>query len=230
VTNFNKLPLSPTDLVVIYKEKQENSAYVLMIDYEGTKEVLSVEHILIYLANTGFVSGFSSVDSELLLKYIEMDFLVDSPTIARVWANILKTWVNAPLSESDQALLSLFSEADIAKFIEENQALLQRMADSLCSVAVAVITNIMETTPNETESHLGTNMGFLLRDSIDAVLNVIVEKGLSDTVDVSVFNDQSKYFGGDIYKWMHDNGVLRLICSMLPKDHEVFSSSVFEQQ
>jgi hypothetical protein len=180
------------------------------------------------LANTGFVSGFSSVDSDLLVKYIEMDFLVDSPTIARIWANILKTWVNAPLSNSDKALLPLFDEAAIAEFITENQELIERIANSLCSVTVAVIANIMETTPSTTESQLGTNMGFLLRDSIDAVLCVIVEKGLTDVVDASVFNDKSKYVGGDIYKWMHDNGVLRLICSMLPEDHEVFRSSVFK--
>jgi hypothetical protein len=227
---MNKLPLSPTDLVTIYKEKLTNKSYVLMIDYEGSKEVLGVEHILIYLSNTGFTAGFSSVDDELLLKYIGLDFLVDSPILTRVWANILRTKVGVPLSDKDELLLGIFSLEDIKSFISNNKETVESLERSLRSVVVAIIDNAMdEEELTGSESGLGVNVGYLLRDAIDAVMGVISKKGINKQVDTSVFNNKSKFFGGDIFKWMSDNGTLKLVASMLPKEHEVFSSGAIKQ-
>ena len=52
------LPLAPTDLVAIYKEKEEKEDYILHIDYTASKEKLKPEHIIIYLANTNFKASF----------------------------------------------------------------------------------------------------------------------------------------------------------------------------
>jgi hypothetical protein len=209
------LPLSPTDLVAIYKE--------------GSKKVLEVDHILIYLSNTGFTTGFSSVDESLLLRYVEIGFLVDSPLLSRIWSNILRVKAGIPLSGPDKVLLSIFSEKQIENFISNNSGAIEMLEHSVRSMVVAVIDNAMEQESSGSESGLGLNVGYILRDAIDTVMGVIAKKGLTENVDISVFNNKSKFFGGDIFKWMHDNGITNLIASMLPKDHEVFTSGAFKQ-
>ena len=79
-----ELPLSPQHLVQIYKDKNELEEYVLWVDYAKSKEKLSAQHIIIYLANTNFKTTFSSIDEDLIKAYINSDFMVDCPLLARI--------------------------------------------------------------------------------------------------------------------------------------------------
>ena len=52
------IPLAPTDLVQIYKVKEEEKDFVLFVNYFESREKLSAKHIIIYLANTNFKTTF----------------------------------------------------------------------------------------------------------------------------------------------------------------------------
>ena len=58
------LPLNPVDLAEIYKIKADQDDYILHVDYEASKKVLSVKHILVYIANTNFKVQFNTIDAE----------------------------------------------------------------------------------------------------------------------------------------------------------------------
>lgn len=225
------LPLSPTDLVRIYEVKQEDKDFVLMVDYENSKKDIAVEHILIYISNTGFRATFSSIDDDILLKYISMNFLVDSPILSRIWANIIKVNLGVKLSDGDELLLKDFDRDSIQNFINSNKKTVNDLSFILRSLPVAIVSNIMESSEYESddEVEVGINAGYVMHYSPDAIMAAISAKGIYNNVNTNIFNAEAKYYGGDIFKFLFEGGITGLITSMLPKEHEVFSYASIER-
>lgn len=229
------LPLAPQDLVSIYKEKEENEKYVLFVDYVQTREKLSAEHIIIYLANTNFKTSFTIVDEDLIKAYISSDFLIDCPLIARIISNIIRVRFNYALNELDEQLLPVFPIEKIHEFIDNNYDFLEELIDSIQSVvpfALEKVYHYMDEDAKALELDLkafvddievvdkpikcGPNIARLLTTSWDAFLLVMQERGLSTGYNKALYNDAPKYFGSDLFFVLNETNIAKRILAIFP--------------
>lgn len=240
---MNTVPLSPIDLTKIYKQKVNDPDFVLKVDYEGSKEKLKTKQILIYLANTAFKCEFESVDSQLIKDYIELDFIVNSPRLARVVANIIKLkQMKEELSISAMDDIDTILDFDIAEmdlFIEENEELIDTLMDTISAAPLFIMNSInemedtkvtfdhgMEIKKVSKDQKIGVNLVQIMSSGFDAVLDIFENKGINPEINVDIFNDDSKYNGNDIMKEMHDTGLVASIITLLPK--ELMNSEIEE--
>jgi hypothetical protein len=222
-----KIPLSPIDLTKIYQQKQADKEFMLDVDYSTSKEKLAAKQILIYLANTGFKASFDKIDDELIKNYIELDFLVDSPLLERVVSNIIKVYFDEDPDDS----LELYSKESIQLFISGNKDLVDDLINVISSMPAFCIDR-METFEDskisfdvdlnveyvEAESNVGLNIVNIITSGFDATLLVLSEIGMSTKIDSGVYNDKSKYNGGDIMMAFHDSGVVASVIELMPDD------------
>ena len=232
---YYTLPLAPQDLVSIYKEKQENDNYILFVDYVKTREKLSAEHIIIYLANTNFKASFTIVDEDLIKAYISSDFIVDCPLIARIVSNILRVRFSYPLNQLDEKLLPVFPMELIHEFIDNNYDFLEEVIDSFQSVIPFVLENVYKNMDQEAKdlevdlrefvedikvvdkpTKCGPNIARLLTTSWDAFLLIMQERGLSQGYNKALFNDAPKYFGTDLFFVLNKSKITYQILAIFP--------------
>ena len=231
------LPLAPTDLVAIYKEKEEKEDYILHIDYTASKEKLKPEHIIIYLANTNFKASFDRVDEDLILAYIKSEFMIDSPLLTRLLVNILKQKLEYQNTETEKMLWFTFSPERTAKFIEENLELLDQLIETLAQTTPYILSKIwdnLDDTQKSCEHNLrniindievidkpsacGPNIARYITGGYDAYLLIVETFGLSMKYNKSVFNDSPKYFGKDLYNVLCISKVTDNVIAFFPKD------------
>jgi hypothetical protein len=232
-----ELPLSPQHLVQIYKDKNELEEYVLWVDYAKSKEKLSAQHIIIYLANTNFKTTFSSIDEDLIKAYINSDFMVDCPLLARIVVLIIKFYYKHDISEQESQLLYIFPPKLIFKFIEENSALVESLIDTVASsvpFALSKLYDGLTDDQKELEVNLkqllddtkvvdkpamcGPNIARLLTTGYDALLLIVSKRGLSTEYNKQIYNDSPKYFGRDLYNVMCESKITDQIVSFFPED------------
>ena len=146
ISSCYELPLSPQHLVQIYKDKATLEDYVLWVDYAKSKEKLSAQHIIIYLANTNFKTTFSAIDEDLILAYIKSDFMVDCPLLSRIIVLIIKFYYRYDITEQESQLLYMFPPKLIFKFIEDHKELVE---DLIESVASSVVKSLKRIFPSE---------------------------------------------------------------------------------
>lgn len=220
------LPLNPVDLTEIYKSKLDNDEFTLAVDYTSSKEKMNARQVLIYLSNTAFKCGFDSVDAKLVEAYMTLNFMVDSPSLDRIVANILKVRMGVEPTDS----LELFGLDNISSFIANNEQLVEDLVVTIATLPlfVADSVNAMEDgnikitgLPSYTEyssSRLGLNFINIVSNGFDAALKVISAMGFNDSMNTSIFNDESKYAGVDLMKMLHVRGVSYTILDMFPED------------
>lgn len=232
-----ELPLSPQHLVQIYKDKGELEEYVLWVDYAKSKEKLSAQHIIIYLANTNFKTTFSSIDEDLIKAYIKSDFMVDCPLLARIIVLIIKFKYRHDIGEQESQLLYLFPPKLIDKFIEDNEQLVDDLIATVASSVPFALTKLYDGLDDDmklTEKNLkelvedikvvdkpatcGPNIARLLTTGYDALLLILSKNGLSIEYNKQVFNDSPKYFGKDLYHIMCETKITDQIVSFFPDD------------
>lgn len=229
------LPLAPQDLVAIYKEKEKNKDFILYVDYVKTKEKLSAKHIIIYLANTNFKSGFTCIDEELITEYISSDFMIDCPILVRMVTIIIKTRLHHDLNEAEQKLIDFFPEEQVHEYIENNlelvdelittiqqsipfalTSLYSNLTDEMKEVEVELKNFVNDTKVVDTPSNCGPNVARFLTEGWDGFLCVIHHKGIADEYNKAVYNDQPKYFGKDLYFIMNETKVVDQIMALFP--------------
>lgn len=241
------LPLAPQDLVAIYKAKEDTEEFILWVDYEKSKEKLSAQHIIIYLANTNFKATFSAVDADLLVQYIKSDFMVDSPLLSRLLVNIVKYKLGHNISEQEKSLFPMFNEQDMSNFIEENDSLVNELIDTLGQIVPYVLHKIQESlTPEQLElelnlnevldnikildkpSNCGPNIARLITTGFDAFLLILSKNGIGTHFNKQVFNDTPKYFGKDLYFILCNSKVTDQILEFFPPNFLLTNASTSE--
>ena len=231
------LPLSPQDLVAIYKEKGEDpdKKFVLWVNYAESRLKLSPAHIMIYLANTNFYATFSAVDEDLLVEYIKTDFLVDAPILARILTNIIKTKYGHELSQLEMQLYSLFDENQIAEFIENQGDLLDELIENVKGLIPFVLQHAwdnlsdedkkthfdLETTLNDITAvdkptKCGPNVAMMVQCVWDMFLVITTYDGISDEYNTNLYNDKPKYNGSDLFVMLNDSNVIPNVLNFLP--------------
>jgi|TARA_B110000977_G_C11047351_1_gene481065 hypothetical protein len=231
------LPLSPQNLVAIYKEKGEDpdNKFILWVDYPNSRLKLSPKHIMIYLANTNFRTTFSVIDDELLVEYIKSDFLVDSPLLARIVSNIIKIKFQHDISPLERELFLTFSEQQCIDFIAEHAELLDEVIESMQSIIPFSLAKLWENiTPDnrlkeieleetlslietvDVPSNVGPNVPMIVNSCWDVFLLVTHKLGLSLKYNIQTFNDAPKYFGKDLFYILNRSNVVNSIIDLLP--------------
>lgn len=229
------LPLSPQDLVAIYKEKEEKENFVLFVDYIGTREKLNAEHIVIYLANTNFKTSFNIVDEDLIKAYVSSDFLIDCPLLARIVSNILRVRLGHPLNGLDEKLLPVFSMESIHEFINNNYDFIEELIGSIQSVVPFILEKVYEHMDQEAKdlevdlkefvdgikvvdkpTTCGPNIARLLMTSWDAFLLIMQERGLSEGYNKALYNDAPKYFGSDLFFVLNETNITKHVLAIFP--------------
>lgn len=230
-----ELPLTPQDLVAIYKEKEENKDFVLWVDYGKSRQKLSPQHLLIYLANTNFKSTFSAIDEELLVEYIKSDFTVDSPLLARMIAILIKFKYQHPITEPESQLLAYMSEDQIEEFLKVHGDLLEEVCTTLSSVVPFVMYKMWEGMPEDVQkaeenlkeaverisitdkpTMCGPNVPRLMISAFDAFSLILSKLGYVETFNKAIFNDKPKYFGKDLFFLLNETRIVDNIVNWLP--------------
>ena len=230
-----KLPLAPQELVAIYKEKEEKKDYILYVDYLASKEKLSAKHIMIYLANTNFKTGFSAVDEDLIKEYITSDFMVDSPILVRFVSMLIRHRLHYELNDADKMFYKIWPEDEIHKFIEGNFDLVDELIETIRDVIPFSLHKLYETMPEENRikevelknfvdeitivdkpAKCGPNIARFVTEGLDGFLAITHMRGLSQTYNKSVFNDSPKYFGKDLYYVLNHTKVMGQIMAFFP--------------
>jgi len=231
------LPLAPQDLVAIYKEKDETDSgeeFCLYVDYDKTTEKLSDQHILIYLANTNFKTTFDKITPTLLVEFIKSNFLVNAPILARVLTIVLRKYLKYELTPPEAILSSLvFDEKQIDEFIELNGNLLEDLITSIQETFAFVLYKINEITEEgkepeleslvkeieitDTASNVGPNIARLVTEAVDAMYLVFHVRGITQSFNKQVFNDNPKFYGKDLMFIFTQTGITGEIVKMLPE-------------
>lgn len=232
---YYTLPLAPQDLVAIYKEKDESEEeFVLHVDYDKTTEKLTDQHILIYLANTNFKTSFDKITPSLIQEFIKSNFLVNAPILGRVLTIILRKYLNYELTAPEAHLSHLiFSDKQMDEFIELNENLLEDLISAIQSIFPFVLYKINEVNEEgkepeleelvkeieitDTASNVGPNIARLVTEAIDAMYLVFHIRGISQSFNKQIFNDNPKYYGKDLMFIFTQTGVTNEIVKMLPE-------------
>lgn len=231
------LPLSPQDLVAIYKDKGEDpdEKFVLWVNYGESRLKLSPAHILIYLANTNFYATFSGVDEELLVEYIKTDFLVDAPILARIITNIIKTRYGHELSPLEMRLYSLFDENQIAEFIENQGDLLDDLIENMKGLIPFVLQHSYDNLSDEDKkthgelyetleeieavnkpTKCGPNVAMMVHCVWDLFLVITTYEGMSGEYNTNMYNDKPKYNGAELFVALNETNVIPNVLEFLP--------------
>ena len=121
----------------------------------------------------------------------------------------------------------------INEFIELNGNLLEDLIEAIQSIFPFVlykINNISEEGKEpdleefandieitDTASNIGPNIARLVTDSIDALYLVFHIRGISQSFNKQIFNDNPKYYGKDLMFIFTQTGVSNEIIKMLPE-------------
>ena len=232
---YYTLPLAPQDLVAIYKEKDNSEEeFVLHVDYDKTTEKLTDQHILIYLANTNFKTTFDKITPSLIQEFIKSNFLVNAPILGRVLTIILRKYLDYELTEPEAHLSHLiFNDDMIKEFIELNGNLLEDLIGAVQSIFPFVLYKINEVNEEgnepeleelvkeieitDTASNVGPNIARLVTEAIDALYLVFHQRGITQSFNKQIYNDNPKYYGKDLMFIFTQTGVTNEIIKMLPE-------------
>ena len=237
ISTCYELPLSPQHLVQIYKDKATLEDYVLWVDYTKSKEKLSAQHIIIYLANTNFKTTFSAVDEDLILSYIKSDFMVDCPLLSRIVVLIIKFYYKHDITEQESQLLFMFPPKLIFKFIEDHKELVEDLIKSVAAAVPFALYKLYEgfdddmkakevnlaelvndITIHDKPAICGPNIARLLTTGYDALLLILNREGLFREFNKQTYNDSPKYFGKDLYHILCETNLTKQIIEFFPED------------
>ena len=215
------LPLNPTDLAEIYKIKADQEDYILHVDYEESKKVLSVKHILVYIANTNFKVQFDSADAELLNEYIKCNFMVECPSLVRLIALIAKRKLEAEYNQVDIAINSLWTDEMIDEYLKEHNEIFDDLLDKLKHITLFCLEQAKQYNDKYTayvpedlehldvDTEVGLNIVYIATYALDLLYLLGHRYGPwpTSSLNIRVFNDASKYQGADLYNTLLRYGV-----------------------
>lgn len=226
------LPLNPVDLAAIYKIKADQEDFTLRVNYEESKKVLSVKHILVYISNTNFKVQFDTVDAELLNEYIKCTFLVEAPLLSRIIALIAKRKLEYQYNDVDDAINLLWTDEMIDAYLEEHSDLFDDLMDKLQHIPLFCIAQATkydekysQVLPDEveyvdTETDIGLNIVYIATYALDVLYLLGHKYGPWPTQNLNtrVFNDTSKYQGSDLYNTLLKQGVATSVLDLFDEE------------
>jgi len=247
-----KLPLAPQDLVEIYKLKENEEDYVLWVDYPGSREKLSAEHIIIYLANTNFKTSFSHVDDELMLAYIKSDFMIDAGLLTRFVVMLLKLRYGHEINRLEEDLFNMWSREDMHDFVDRHIDLVNELSDTIAQVIPFVLCTFYNNLTDEMKaqeidvkeavegievkdkpSNIGPNVAKILIDGWDGFLVVCHMLGFKEYYNKAVYNDKPAFFGKDLFFLLTQSNITNNILSIFPSgfivNHEAIHQKTAEE-
>lgn len=230
------LPLAPQDLVEIYKLKESEKDYVLWVDYAASREKLSADHIIIYLANTNFKTTFTTVDDDLLLAYIKSDFLIDSPLLNRLIVMALKLRFQYEVNGLEKELFDAsMSQDKLYDFVDNNLDLIDEVADTIAQVIPFALTKFYENLSEENKAleievaeaveeikvvdkpvSCGPNIAQLIISGWDGFLLVCSILGFKQEFNKQVYNDKPTFAGKDLFYVLTQSNITNNILGVLP--------------
>ena len=247
-----KLPLAPQDLVEIYKLKEQEDDYVLWVDYLGSKEKLSAEHIIIYLANTNFKTTFSHIDEDLILAYIKSDFMIDAGLLTRFVVMLLKLRFGHEINKLEAELFNMWSQEEMFDFVDRHVDLIDELSDTIAQVIPFVLCSFYKNLSDEMKvqeidvkeavegievkdkpSNIGPNIAKLLIEGWDGFLVVCHMLGFKEYYNKSVYNDKPAFFGKDLFFLLTQSNITNQILNIFPPgfivNHQTFEQKTAEE-
>jgi len=230
-----KLPLAPQDLVEIYKFKEAEDDYVLWVDYLESKEKLSAEHIIIYLANTNFKTTFSHIDEDLMLAYIKSDFMIDAGLLTRFVVILLKLRFGHEPNHLEEKLFNMWPKEEMHNFVDKHIDLVNELADTIAQAIPFVLCSFYSNLPDEMRkvelevaeaveeikvidipSNIGPNIAKLIIDGWDGFLLVCHMVGFKQVYNKQVYNDKPSFFGKDLFFLFTQSNISNNILNIFP--------------
>lgn len=247
-----KLPLAPQDLVEIYKLKEQEDDYVLWVDYLGSKEKLSAEHIIIYLANTNFKTTFSHIDEDLILAYIKSDFMIDAGLLTRFVVMLLKLRFGHEINHLEEELFNMWPKEEMHNFVDKHINLVNELADTIAQIIPFVLCSFYKNLPDEMKaqeidvkdavegievqdkpSNIGPNIAKILIDGWDGFLVVCHMLGFKEYYNKAVYNDKPAFFGKDLFFLLTQSNITNNILNIFPPgfivNHEAIKLKTSEE-
>lgn len=247
-----KLPLAPQDLVEIYKLKEQEDDYVLWVDYLGSKEKLSAEHIVIYLANTNFKTTFSHIDEDLILAYIKSDFMIDAGVLTRFIVILLKIRFGHEINQLEKELFEMWSQEEMFDFVDKHIDLVNELADTIAQVIPFVLCSFYKNLSDEMKvqevdvkeaaegievkdvpSNIGPNIAKMIIDGWDGFLVVCHMLGFKEYYNKAVYNDKPGFFGKDLFFLLTQSNITNNILNIFPVgfivNHETIKQKTSEE-
>ena len=247
-----KLPLAPQDLVEIYKFKEAEDDYVLWVDYLESKEKLSAEHIIIYLANTNFKTTFSHIDEDLMLAYIKSDFMIDAGLLTRFVVILLKLRFGHEPNHLEEKLFNMWPKEEMHNFVDKNIDLINELADTIAQAIPFVLCSFYSNLPDEMRkvevevaeaveeikvidipSNIGPNVAKLIIDGWDGFLLVCHMLGFKQEYNKQVYNDKPSFFGKDLFFLFTQSNISNNILNIFPAgfivNHEQIKQKTAEE-
>ena len=147
---------------------------------------------------------------------------------------ILRRHLKYHLTIQEEQLAELiFNDDQINEFIELNENLLEDLVFAVQSIFAFVLYKINEVNEEgkepelekfvkdieitDTASNVGPNIARLVTEAIDALYLVIHKRGITQTFNKQIFNDNPKYYGKDLMFIFTQTGVSNEIIKMLPE-------------
>jgi len=230
-----KLPLAPQDLVEIYKFKEAEDDYVLWVDYLESKEKLSAEHIIIYLANTNFKTTFSHIDEDLMLAYIKSDFMIDAGLLTRFVVILLKLRFGHEPNHLEEKLFNMWPKEEMHNFVDKHIDLVNELADTIAQAIPFVLCSFYSNLPDEMRkvelevaeaveeikvidipSNIGPNIAKLIIDGWDGFLLVCHMVGFKQVYNKQVYNNKPSFFGKDLFFLFTQSNISNNILNIFP--------------
>jgi hypothetical protein len=218
--NSYTLPLNPVDLAEIYKIKADQDDFTLRVNYEKSKEVLSVKHILVYISNTNFKVQFESMDADLVNEYIQTNFLVECPMLSRIIALIVKRKYQHEYNNVDHALNTLWTDEDIDVYLKEHGELIDDLIDKMSHIPLFCLEQankynkkydeyLVDLEHTDIDTSVGLNIVYIATYAPDILYLLGNKLGPWPTkqLNTRIFNDASKYQGNDLYNTLLRYGV-----------------------
>lgn len=145
MVNKTVLPLSPTDMVAFFKNKDAE----FTIDYEASLANLSnPKFLLMYIANLGLKCNIDTITPKLMKEYMQLKEFADILNLKLTHANILYLAKFGEMLFTDNEYL--WSMDDCIEFAKNHNSLLLNQMAFLNSIPLYVLTKLNAT---EGEQH-----------------------------------------------------------------------------
>lgn len=174
------LPLSPQNQIAYFKSKKPGEEPIqFLIDVEGSK--LNIKQCLMMVSNMKLKVNFKKVTKELMKEYMTASFVVESDTLAKIYANIMTGATTGHMYYQDMD--GVFSIDDVAEFIAENVEIIEKHAHVLNSIPLFLLINSENFLSDEKKEKVKSDLTYS-KEKIDGVgVNISQAVSLPDFLD-----------------------------------------------
>ena len=190
------LPLSPTDMVEFFKDKDQGYE----IDVDASLEKMNERAMLLYLSNLGIKCAFTKVSGAMMYEYMLMKDFVEAPMLTAIHANILYFLKYGEIAYP--GILENFDKEAMMDFIEDNQELVIEQAMFLDSFLLYAETrkedSNLDLRQDKVDDNLHDEFGFSLLKLLSYEDFMIIWSAAIPPLEEQTY--YSKYFDDYMFK------------------------------